>query len=591
MYIMKTSVRILIALLVALNLSVQAQNIPDVNLHFNRDLVNCPVSPQIETPFSLSSADGITWDVGFIMLTLTVNENVLGTPPQVVDAPAGWSTDVYKQGSQWQIELVDPNGGGVSIGNNPVDVFTLNWNYIQEGATYSINIDDADLGVNNSLEDEQLHYPGGLFISGSDDCASQVGEIDYYWFNPILENCPRNPTVKTPIQFASHNPTEIWENNFVQLVIQQDNSILGQPRIVNALPGWSTDVYAQGGEWVIEVTSAISESISVNPTTFFELEWDYLQEGMPFAIVLNDIDLGLNVPNEIVHRANGNVISGNAQCPCSVEIINISSTCVVACESKGTVFFDIDIHNGPGGNFTYTIGHTTKTFNLPAGDIIILDETARNISFRQQPLVIEAKFTASNCGVVKAIPTINCGPCNIQIDNIKPSSCDIRTNTYDVEINLTTQALCSGVVYVQIDGGANIPFVPVNNKIVITDLDSDGKQHTVTISDDQLGISCSASRTYGAPSSCKLSSTTTAYPDPVHASLSPNPVTSQRQVRVEAEVPLSDVSIFSMEGREMLRIPVGRKSVKLNVSDFLPGMYIVVLATEEGRSSRKLIIK
>ena len=588
---MKTSVRILIALLATLNFAIQAQNIPDVNLLFNSDLVNCQTSPQIETEFSLSSADGFTWDVGFIMLTLTVDESVLGTPPQITNLPGGWISDVYKQGTQWQIELLDPNGGSISIGNAPVNLFDLTWNYIQEGATFSINIDDADLGVNNSFEDEQLHYPGGLFISGRDDCASQVGEVDFYWSNPVLENCPRNPTVRTPVQFASHIPTEVWENNFVQLVIQQDNATLGQPRIINSIPGWYTDVYAQGNEWIVEATSSTNEPITASRKTFFEIEWDYLQEGTPFSIVLNDIDLGLNVPNEIVHRVNGNVISGNAACPCFVEIVNIASTCESACEAIGTVFFDIDIHNGPGGSFTYTIGNTTKTFNLPAGDIIILDEVARTISFRQQPVIIEAKFSNTNCGDSKQIPTLTCGPCTIQINEVKPTACEVTTNTYDLEIDLSVQALCSGRVYVQIDGGPNLPFTMVNNKVLITDLKSDGKQHRLTISDDQLGSACTASRTYGAPNSCRSASTMQVYHDPIHATISPNPVTAQRLVRVEAEEPLTAVSLYSMDGREVLHRKAGRKVLELNVGDYEPGLYIVVLSSATQQSSQKLIIK
>ncbi len=590
---MKTFVLSLIVLALTFNIRLSAQNIPDVNLLFDFELVNCQASsPDISTNFSLSSADNTVWNVGFIMLTLNVNETVLGTPPQMVNPPAGWNTDVYRENGQWQIELVNPNGGGIAIGNSPVDVFSLQWPYLQEGAVFSIVIADADLGVNNSLEDEQLHYPNGLQISGSDDCASQAGEIDFYWYNPVLTNCPYNPIVTTPIEFASHVPGEIWQNGFVQLVIQQNNNVLGQPRIVNPIPGFTTDVYAQGPEWVIEMTSGNSVPITDNGVRFFDLEWDVLQEGVPFAIVLNDIDLGLNVPNEFIHRPNGNVISGNASCPCHVKIQNVSSYCSSACSGTGTVFFDIDIQNGPGGNFSYTVGNVTKTISLPPGDIIVLDEVVQNVSFAHQPVTISSQFANSNCGDVAHVPQINCGPCSININSINASACRVGSNTYDIEINVTTQNLCSGLVYVQIDGGPITPNAPAGNKITLTGMPADGAQHSIIISDDVLGIGCSDQLSYTAPISCQISSTnSTMHLDPVHASLSPNPVAANRKVHVQSETIINRVKVYNMAGMELINVQKDDRSFDLDLVDFQTGMYLVRLETAEGFETQKLVIR
>jgi hypothetical protein len=588
---MKTCLPILITLCLTLQFSLIAQNMPDVNLHFDFDLVNCPSSPAIETTFYLSSADNTPWDVGFIMLTLTVDEVVLGTPPQMINPPAGWNTDIYRDGTQWQIELVNPTGGSVTAGNTPVEYFSLRWSYIMEGAVFSIQINDVDLGVNNSLEDEQMHYPDGLLITGSDDCASQTAEIDFYWSNPILTNCPQNPTLITPIEFASHNPGEVWQNGFIQLVIQQDNSILGQPQITNALPGWSTDVYAQGNEWVVELVASIDEPITDAGVHFFDLHWEYLQEGMPFAVTLNDIDLGLNVPNEMIFRPNGNVISGNKNCPCDVRINNVSVTCTNPCQGLATVFFDMEINNGPGGNFVYHINSVQKSIVLAAGDVLVLDENLTNVSLQNQPVYLVGFFSGTNCVDSILLPQINCGPCDIQIDAAAPTSCDATNNQYQLIVNISSQALCSGQVLVSIDNNPPSTMTLANGQIQISNLISDGVAHTVTVKDDQIGSACTASASFVAPSPCQVSSTIDMVQHLFDVSISPNPLFSGQQLNISAESNISNIQIFDFSGKRCLHQIAHGNSIQLDLNLLTKGIYMIVVSAQDGQSVNKLIVQ
>ncbi len=591
---MKTLIRFIPLVLVFLAIHTNAQNAPDVNLYFDFSLQNCPSNPTIETSFELSSADGTTWDVGFIMLTLTVDEIVLGTPPQVVNAPSGWMSDVYKQGNQWQIELVDPTGNNtIAAGNTPINAFKLHWPYIQEGVVFSINIDDADLGVNNSLLDEQLHYPNGLNIAGSDDCANQVGEVDFYWNNPSLGNCPNNPTLQSTVSFASHNPGEVWTNNFVQLVLQYDNAILSAPRIINAPQGWTADVYQQGLEWLVELTSATGIDITNTIAPWFILEWDYLQEGMPFSIVLNDIDLGLNVPNEIVHRPNGNIISGQTMCPCDVNITNTFITCTDPCRSLGQIFFDIELNNTPGGNLIISTGSQQKTISVPPGDIVVLDESFSNVSLNQSHTILLASIDGTTCQDSLWVSNPVCGPCSLSITSITPGPCNSTSNSYEVAIDITGMTLCQNHVFVTYDN-QQPKIYPLSGSgiVVLTDLPADGQSHAVTVSDVQIGSACTATAVFNAPIPCDLSPTINMALDPTKITIGPNPLRAGQSLSIASNLPIRQISIFDLSGRTVYEVS-GLQSLEQSIQlpNINPGLYLIYTENTEGIRSEKLIIQ
>ena len=586
---MKTCLQILTAIMLLVQINVSAQNQPDVNLEFSWGLINCPSTPQIETSFSLSSADGTTWDIGFIMLTLRADEIVLGTPPQIENSPTGWNTDVYKQGNEWMIELVDPSGGSVSVGNNSVHVFDLIWPYNQEGVTFAITIEDADLGVNNSTEDEQMHYPNGLFISGNDDCASQVGEIDFYWQNPVLSNCPNSPTLTTPVSLASHFAGEVWSNSFIQLIIQQDNNILGMPRVVNSLSGWTPSVYPMYDDWVIELSAPVDTDITDVPQQFFDIEWDYLMEGYPYTVTVSDIDLGLNVPNEIVHRVNGNTISGIHVCPCDIEIQNISVICTDSCQGLGTIFFDVQINNGPGGLVELSLGGNTKTVNVAAGDVLILDESFTDVSLAQSQLI--AGYSGFNCADTSILPSVTCGPCEILIQNINTTTCEPATNTYNAVINVSTKALCNTVVNVRIDGNTATPYNLINNELTINDLPADGIQHTITISDSQVGATCQSTMSFSAPPSCHVSATTIINLQAYQVTMFPNPLSNSRSLHIQSETSMSSVDLFNVAGERVVHNKVHSEELTLDLSTLTLGIYFVVVQTNQGQTTEKLIIQ
>lgn len=72
-------------------------------------------------------------------------------------------------------------------------------------------------------------------------------------------------------------------------------------------------------------------------------------------------------------------------------------------------------------------------------------------------------------------------------------------------------------------------------------------------------------------------------------SLYPNPVTTGKVYVTSKNDLEKEIIIFDVLGKKVLQTKIDTK--ELNVSDLLPGVYIIKIIEEEATSSRKLIVR
>jgi len=79
---------------------------------------------------------------------------------------------------------------------------------------------------------------------------------------------------------------------------------------------------------------------------------------------------------------------------------------------------------------------------------------------------------------------------------------------------------------------------------------------------------------------------------PVQSSLSIYPNPANEQVRVESPKTITSISVYSLSGKELLRMPnVSSKSLNLDLSSFQKGLYLVKVEGDEYTTTERLIVE
>ena len=144
-------------------------------------------------------------------------------------------------------------------------------------------------------------------------------------------------------------------------------------------------------------------------------------------------------------------------------IQNIYAKCEAACYGTGTVYFDIQVYNGPGGTFLYQIGSRVKTVQLPIGDIFLLDLELKDIDLNQPNLMVQAQFLTTNCSDYAHVPPVICGPCDLKVENYTVSACTQSTNEYSISIRVNDGVRCQDDVVVEFENGSIQTYTPNAN--------------------------------------------------------------------------------------------------------------------------------
>lgn len=561
-----------------------AQSGPLVHLSAQPEIINCPNSPVISMPVSLATAGSQQEQMGFMMLSLTFSDGVLSSPPRVEDILPGWTVDVYWSSFQWEIELTRSSGFTVIDGNDK-QIFRLEWDYQSVGSQFVIEIVGTDLGLNSS-NDEVVDYPLGSKFIESFTCPVITANIDVVWSLPALVDCPDDPALGTTVALGSSFQNETWDINFFQFTVEVDRTVLGAPYIDNVLPGWMVDIYSANNYWVIEITSGINETISINPTDFFNLYFPYLNEGMPYSMEIIDAEVGVVADVEILHYPNGKDWAGTEKCPCNIRIENLYTICETECSSKGTVVFDAVIKNGPGGLLRLRAGAVDKYVNIPAGDYYLVDQRISDLVFNGSPIPVEASFNGFGCADQSVVQPIPCGPCSLKIKSVDPGSCDGLTNQYELKVAIQVYATCNQIVNVSIDNGPVQQYQLSGNKdtLVVKGLPADGANHTIRIADTTLGTGCSDAGQFLAPSNC--SATTGVQAPPYVAeriSIGPNPFKDNITISSDSDALIQSVQVFNTNGQLVQRTnAIERISLDIDLHHLVAGMYLVRLHTDQG---------